>query len=57
LRAKQPTTVNYIIGVAAIPAGFDRVKAIRANPAGVELVAASGQRVATPLDMGFLRGP
>ncbi len=57
LRAKQPTTVNYIIGVAAIPAGFDRVKAIRANPAGVELVAASGQRVATPLDMGFLREP
>jgi hypothetical protein len=46
--------VNYIIGVCAIPAGFDRVKNIRALNGGIELVADSGKKATCPLDVGFL---
>ena len=46
--------LNYIIGVGAIPAGFDRVKNIRALNGGIELVADSGKRAACPLDLGYL---
>ena len=62
LNAKKPTTVNYIMAVAAVPKGFDRVKDIRAVAGGapsggaVELVAESGKRVRCALDVGFLAG-
>lgn len=56
LKAGKPTAVNYIIGVAAIPAGFDRVKTIRAANGGVEFVAASGKRAECALETEFLRG-
>lgn len=56
LHPKKPTTVNYIMAVAAIPRGFDRVADIRPAKGGVELVAANGRRVACPLDLAFLRG-
>lgn len=55
LTGKRPVAINYIIGVAAIPAGFDRVKTMRAAKDGVELIAASGKRAHCPLDLGFLR--
>ena len=54
LNPKKPTAVNYIIAVAAIPAGFDRVAEIRAVKDGVELIATSGKRVRSPLDVEFL---
>jgi hypothetical protein len=56
LNPKRPTTVNYIMAVAAVPEGFDRVKAIRAaaGGAGVELVAESGKCAPAALDLGFL---
>ncbi len=57
LSARKPTAVNYIIGVAAIPAGFDRVRSIRATAEGIELVAASGKRANCAVDVGFLRRP
>lgn len=55
LHPRKPTVVNYVMGVAEIPAGFDRVAKIRAVAGGVELVAASGKRVACALDLGFLK--
>lgn len=55
LGPKKPAVINYIIGVAAIPAGFDRVKDIRADGDEIELVAANGKRVRTTVDVGFLR--
>ena len=54
LQPKKPTAVNYLMAVAAIPAGFDRVAAIRPAPGGVELVAVSGKRVPCALDLTFL---
>ncbi len=62
LNPKKPTTVNYIMAVAAVPKGFDRVKTIRAVAAGksvgagVELIAESGKRATCALDVGFLAG-
>lgn len=57
LDPKKPLVVNYIIGVAAIPAGFDRVKEIRGAKGedGIELVAANGKRVSAKVDVGFLK--
>lgn len=55
LHPKKPTTVNYIFGVAEIPAGFDRVQAIYPAEGGIELVAASGKRAAAAVALDFLR--
>lgn len=57
LHPKKPTTVNYIMAVAAIPAGFDRVAEIvaaRDGAGGVELVAESGQRARAAVDLDFI---
>jgi len=56
LSASQMLTVNYIMAVAAIPPGFDRVKSIRALPGGVRLIAASGKHIPVALEVAFLRG-
>ena len=55
LDPKTPLVVNYIFGVAEIPAGFDRVAQIRATGDGVELIAASRKRTHCTLDLGFLQ--
>lgn len=60
LDPKKPTTVNYIIGVAELPVGFDRVKEIRAaksggGAGGIELVAANGKRAHAAVDLAFLK--
>jgi hypothetical protein len=55
LDPKKPTVIPYIMAVAAIPAGFDRVKTIRPTAAGVQLLATSGKRVDVTLDLGFLK--
>jgi hypothetical protein len=54
LNPKKPTTVNYIMAVAAVPKGFDRVAEMRAAEGGVELVAESGRRARCALDLNFL---
>ncbi len=56
LSPKKPLTVNYIMALASIPRGFDRVKSIRpaAGRQSVTLTAASGASVKVPLDLGFL---
>jgi hypothetical protein len=56
LTRRKPAVINYIMGVAAIPAGFDRVKTIRRIAGGIELVADSGKRVTAPLELEFLGG-
>ncbi len=54
LDARKPTVINYIIGVAAIPAGFDRVAKIARIENGIELTAASGKRARCAVDVEFL---
>lgn len=54
LDPKRPTAIDYIQGVAAIPAGFDQVKDIRPTETGVELLAANGRRADCTVDLGFL---
>ena len=54
LRRARSTTVRYIMGVAAVPAGFDRVAAIRPVADGVELVAKNRLRSRARIDLGFL---
>ncbi len=50
-------TVSYLMAVALIPAGFDRVVEIQpsADGTGVSLRSASGKTVPVPVDLTFLR--
>lgn len=57
LRPDMPLSVNYIMGVAAIPRKFDRVAAIHASDSGIVITSASGTRVAQPVGLGFLHSP
>jgi hypothetical protein len=57
LSAKTPTVINYIIGVAAIPAGFDRVQTIERIEGGIELVAENGKRTRAAVDLDHLNTP
>jgi hypothetical protein len=46
------------MGVAQIPAGFNRVSAIEPDGAGIVLRSANGpKRVKVPVDVDFLRSP
>lgn len=54
LRAAKPLVVNYIMGVAAIPAGFERVKTINLGKGVVTLVSDRKRRVTVPIDTAFL---
>jgi len=56
LHPQRPLVVPYIMGVAAIPAGFDRVRDIVAAPdrARIALVSESGKEVHIPLRLDFL---
>jgi hypothetical protein len=57
LRPKKPLVVPYIMGVARIPRGFDRVAAIQAAAGGqaVVLQSASGRKARSPVHLDFLR--
>lgn len=50
----RPTTIRYIMGVTAVPFGFDRVADIRPAGGGVELVASNGLRSRVRIDLEFL---
>jgi hypothetical protein len=54
LSAEQPSTINYLMTVAAIPKAFDRVASVHEDNGTVEIVAESGQRVSTQIDLTFL---
>jgi hypothetical protein len=58
LSPERPLVVNYIMAMAAIPAGFDEVKAIEAARDGrsVVLTARSGKKVRQAVDVRFLAG-
>jgi hypothetical protein len=57
LDARHPLFVNYIMGVAAIPAGFDRVATIEpgVDNRSITLRSGSGRKAAAKVDLGFLR--
>jgi len=55
LRKKDPLTVSYIMGVAAIPAGFGKVKAIKREPGGIVLSSSEGIQIKTAVDTKFLQ--
>ena len=57
LDARNPLVVNYIMGVARIPAGFDRVASIQAarGNRGVVLKSASGRQTVAAANPDFLR--
>lgn len=54
LDPRRPLVVNYIMAVARIPSGFDRVAAIRTGKQGVTLKSASGRSVRVAMDISFL---
>jgi len=57
LDPQQPLVVPYIMGVASIPTGFDRVREIipADNERSARLVSHSGKTIRTPLRTDFLR--
>jgi hypothetical protein len=55
LHARRPFTVRYIMGLAPMPRGFQRVKTILAGVNRITLVSDTGQRVETRVDVAFLR--
>ena len=59
LNPKKPLVIPYIMGVAHIPAGFDRVASIQALPGdrAISLESASGKRANSAVELGFLQAP
>ncbi len=55
LNATKPTAVNYIQGVAKIPAGFENVRTLEFTPGQVTFVSTTGQRVTAPVRHEFLK--
>jgi hypothetical protein len=56
LDPRRPLVVNYVMAVAEVPRGFDKVAEIEADEGGVRVVSSSGKSVLAPLDLGFLSG-
>jgi len=56
LSPKAPTVVNYVMAMAAVPAGFDKVARMEPMAGGqfLELIAASGKRAKVSVDASFL---
>ena len=56
LRAGEPFTISYIMGIAKIPPGFDRVKSIEpgARQQQIILRSANGRQVKAAVDLAFL---
>jgi hypothetical protein len=54
LAPDQPLVVNYIFGIAAVPAGFGRVETIEQSRSGVTL-RSGGTNVHVPVDVPFLQ--
>jgi hypothetical protein len=56
LNARKPLDVPYIMGIAFLPAGFERVVAIEpeASRQGITLVASNGKRTTAAVNVDFL---
>jgi hypothetical protein len=54
LTKDRPTAVNYIQGVARIPAGFDVVKTVQFAPGKATFTSESGKEVVVPVRHEFL---
>jgi hypothetical protein len=56
LSPKAPTVVNYIMAIALLPAGFDRIERIEPTDdgRGVTLLAANGKQAKTAVDVDFV---
>jgi hypothetical protein len=50
----KPVSVSYVFGVAAIPAGFGRVKEIAPAPGGINLVDTGGRKAFAAVDLSFI---
>lgn len=55
LEPDRPFVVRYIMGVAPIPADYDRVAAIKCGSDGITLIGTGGEETSVPVDMKFLR--
>jgi len=55
LKADHPTAVNYIQGVAKIPAGFDIVQNIEFTPGQATFLSESGKRVTITVNHEFVK--
>jgi hypothetical protein len=57
LSPNHPLTINYIMVIATIPRGFDKVASINPTADGqaVTIRAASGVKMVAPVDVGFLK--
>ncbi len=56
LTPTKPLVVNTILGVAAIPAGFDRVRSIKPGNGKILLESFSGKSARSKVDTAFLYG-
>ena len=54
LKAGAPLTINYIMGVAAVPKDWGRVQVITPDAQGVTLRPTQGETLRVPLDTAFL---
>jgi hypothetical protein len=54
LNPRRPLTINYIMGVAAVPAGFEEVAAITPAKGGITLLSTSGKKIFAPVRVEFL---
>jgi len=55
LSPDRPTAVNYIQGVARIPAGFKLVKSVEFGPGMVTFVSVTGKKAAASVNYEFLK--
>ena len=51
----KPTRIPYVMGIAALPAGFDAVRSIQRTATGIRLQAASGARIEHAVDTTFIQ--
>jgi hypothetical protein len=55
LRPNRPLAVNYVMGIAALPRRFDRVKRIDFKGDHVRIVPVTGAVIEHPVDLSFFR--
>ena len=55
LTANNPTVVNYIQGVARVPADFDRVVTMEFGTGEITLVSPDGKRITVPVNHQFAK--
>lgn len=54
LTARRPRSILYIMGVAAVPRGFERVVCIERADSGIDLIGTGRRRTHVGLDLSFL---